>query len=100
MTISLPEDLKQFVKKRSLTAHYGTPSDYIRGLIREDLKRLEAERLEQELLKGLRSGKGIPMTQEAWKRLNRTAPDGVSCSALASAISVASCRSSSRSSLK
>jgi len=26
MTISLPEDLKQFVKKRSLAAHYGTPS--------------------------------------------------------------------------
>jgi hypothetical protein len=24
MTISLLEDLKQFVKKRSLTAHYGT----------------------------------------------------------------------------
>jgi Arc/MetJ-type ribon-helix-helix transcriptional regulator len=58
MTISLPADLKQFVKKRSLTAHYGTPSDYIRGLIREDCKRLEQERLEQELLKGLRSGKG------------------------------------------
>ncbi len=73
MTISLPEDLKQFVKKRSLTAHYGTPSDYIRGLIREDLKRLEQERLEQELLKGLRSGKGIPMTQEAWKQLRTEA---------------------------
>ncbi|HSX77837.1 MAG TPA: type II toxin-antitoxin system ParD family antitoxin [Candidatus Saccharimonadia bacterium] len=69
MTISLPEDLKQFVKKRSLTAHYGTPSDYIRGLIREDLKRLEEERLEQELLKGLRSGKSIAMTAGAWKRL-------------------------------
>jgi len=73
MTISLPKDLKEFVKERSLTAHYGTPSDYIRGLIREDLKRLEAERLEQELLKGLRSGKGIPMTQEAWKRLKAEA---------------------------
>ncbi len=73
MTISLPEDLKQFVKKRSLTAHYGTPSDYTRGLIREDLKRLEQERLEQELLKGLRSGKGIPMTQEAWKQLRTEA---------------------------
>ena len=69
MTISLPEDLKQFVKKRSLTAHYGTPSDYIRGLIREDLKQLEQERLEAELLKGLRSGKGIPMTKDAWKRM-------------------------------
>ena len=69
MTISLPEVLKQFVKKHSRTAHYGTPSDYILGLIREDLKRLEAERLEIELMKGLKSGKGIPMTKEAWKRM-------------------------------
>ena len=73
MTISLPKDLKEFIKKRSLTAHYGTPSDYIRGLIREDLKRLEEERLEAELLKGLRSGKGIPMTKDAWKRLKAEA---------------------------
>jgi len=68
MTLSHPEDLKQFVKKRSRTAHYGTPSDYIRGLIREDLQRLEEERLELELMKGLK-GKGIPMTPEAWKRM-------------------------------
>ena len=73
MTISLPKDLKEFVKKRSLTAHYGTPSDYIRGLIREDVKRLEEERLEQELLKGLRSGKPIPMTKDAWRRIRAEA---------------------------
>jgi len=41
MTISLPEDLKQFAIKQSRTAHFGTPSDYIRGLIREDVRRLE-----------------------------------------------------------
>ena len=68
MTISLPEDLKQFAIKRSRTAHFGTPSDYIRGLIREDAKRLEAERLEVELMKGLK-GKGIPMTTEAFRRM-------------------------------
>ena len=68
MTISLPEDLKQFAIKRSRTAHFGTPSDYIRGLIREDLQRLEQERLEIELMKGLK-GKGIPMTPAAWKRM-------------------------------
>jgi antitoxin ParD1/3/4 len=73
MTISLPKHLKAFVKERSLTAHYGTPSDYIRGLIREDLKRLEQERLEQELLKGIRSGQGIPMTKQTWKRLRAEA---------------------------
>jgi antitoxin ParD1/3/4 len=73
MTISLPEDLKKFVKKRSVSAHYGTPSDYIRGLIREDLQRLEQERLEAELLKGLRSGKGIPMTKDAWQHIRAEA---------------------------
>ena len=73
MTISLPQHLKEFVKERSLTAHYGTPSDYIRGLIREDLKRLEEERLEHELLKGLRSGKDIPMTKDTWKQLKAEA---------------------------
>jgi antitoxin ParD1/3/4 len=73
MTISLPKNLKEFVKERSLTAHYGTPSDYIRGLIREDLKRLEEERLEQEMLKGLRSGTGLPITKDAWKRLKAEA---------------------------
>jgi hypothetical protein len=46
MTISLSEDLKQFAIQRSRTAHYGTPSDYIRSLIREDLKCLDEERLE------------------------------------------------------
>jgi antitoxin ParD1/3/4 len=73
MTISLPKDLKEFVRKRSLTAHYGTPSDYIRGLIREDVKRLEEERLEAELLKGLRSGKGIRMTKQKWQQLTAEA---------------------------
>jgi antitoxin ParD1/3/4 len=68
-----PQDLKQFAIKRSRTAHFGTPSDYIRGLIREDLKRLEQERLEQELLKGLRSGNGISMTKNAWKRMRAEA---------------------------
>ena len=72
MTISLPEDLKQFAIKRSRTAHFGTPSDYIRGLIRGDLQRLEEERLEVELMKGLK-GKSIQMTKEAWKRMRAEA---------------------------
>jgi antitoxin ParD1/3/4 len=73
MTISLPKQRQDFGKERSHTAHYGTPSDYIRGLIREDLKRLEEERLEAELLKGLRSGKGIRMTAQKWQQLKAEA---------------------------
>jgi hypothetical protein len=36
------------------------------------LQRLEQERLEIELMKGLK-GKGIPMTPEAWKRMRAEA---------------------------
>ena len=32
MTISLPKELKKFVKERSRTEHFGTPSGYIQGL--------------------------------------------------------------------
>jgi hypothetical protein len=73
MPLALPTPRKECVTERSLTAHDGTPSDSLRGLIRKDVKRLEEERLEHELLKGLRSGKGIPMTQETWKQLKAEA---------------------------
>ena len=73
MIISLPKELKKFVRERSRTAHFGTPSGYIQGLIREDLKRQEAELLEAELIKGLRSGKGIRMTPQAFKQLRAEA---------------------------
>jgi hypothetical protein len=64
---------RYYVKVEIHYFYYASPSDYIRGLIREDLKRLEAERLEIELIKGLKSGKGIPMTKGVWKRMRAEA---------------------------
>jgi hypothetical protein len=53
----------------------------VRGLIREDFKRLEEERLEHELLKGLRSGQGIPMTTAACQQLKAEAAKRIQASA-------------------
>ena len=50
MNISLPEALKRFVKERSKTANYSNPSDYVRSLIREDQRRLTAEKLLTQLV--------------------------------------------------
>ncbi|OGL77128.1 hypothetical protein A3J43_02270 [Candidatus Uhrbacteria bacterium RIFCSPHIGHO2_12_FULL_54_23] len=69
MSVSLPTALKDYARQRSRDGHYGTPSDYVRSLIREDLKRAEQERLERELLKGLRSGKGKAVTPKEWAKL-------------------------------
>ncbi len=68
MSISLTKDLKEYVKQRTKTAHFGTPSDYMRSLIRDDMRHAEHERLEQELLKGLRS-KSRVITPKEWERL-------------------------------
>ena len=66
MTISLPKELKKLVKERVEKDHYGTPSDYLRSLIRDDLKKQDQERLEQALLKGLDSGRGVAYGTKEW----------------------------------
>jgi antitoxin ParD1/3/4 len=50
MNISLPEALKRFVRDRVKASHYSNPSDYVRSLIREDQRRVAAERLLDELV--------------------------------------------------
>ena len=50
MNISLPEALKRFVKERSRAANYSNPSDYVRTLIRDDQRRLAAEKLLNQLV--------------------------------------------------
>ena len=72
MSISLPKELKELVRARVAEDHYGTPSDYLRSLIREDLKKRDLERLETLLLEGLRSGKGVTVGTKEWQKLKKT----------------------------
>jgi antitoxin ParD1/3/4 len=70
LNISLPEVLRQFVDQKVKSGGYGTASEYIRELIRQDQKQeVEQERLEGLLLEGLDSGSGIEVTPELWKEL-------------------------------
>ncbi len=73
MSISLPNEMKKYVKQRTQKAHYGTPSDYMRSLVREDMRREEQERLEQALLKGLDSGRGVAHGTKEWTTFKKRA---------------------------
>lgn len=55
LNISLPEPLKDYVESRVQGGDYGTPSEYVRELIRRD-KELRLARLETELIEALHSG--------------------------------------------
>jgi antitoxin ParD1/3/4 len=54
LNISLPQPLKAYVESKVAAGDYGTPSEYVRDLIRRD-KQLRMDRLEGELLDALRS---------------------------------------------
>ena len=69
MNVSLPDTLKEYVEEQVTSGGYGTSSEFLRELIREDRKRKAQERLETLLLDGLESGESVPVTPEFWKDL-------------------------------
>lgn len=70
MNVSLPEQLRTFVAERA-KGRFGSASEYVRELIREDQRRAAQERLEEKLLLGLDSGEPIEVTPEYWESKRR-----------------------------
>ena len=54
LNISLPDPLKAYVEDRVASGDFGTPSEFVRNLIRQD-KEQRRSRLEMELLDALQS---------------------------------------------
>lgn len=65
INISLPEVLKTYIDKRVVAGGYGTVSEYIRDLVRQDQRQSQQE-LETLLLEGLDSEAATPMTSDDW----------------------------------
>jgi antitoxin ParD1/3/4 len=62
MNISLPDAMKAFVDAQIKERGYGTSSEYIRDLIRNDQARQAEQRLAALMLEGLESGSAIPQS--------------------------------------
>lgn len=71
ISISLPTSMKERIGKRVKEDQYGTPSDYIRTLVREDIKKRDQELLEEMLIEGIRSGKGVMAGTKNWKKFRQ-----------------------------
>lgn len=83
MNISLPEKMKEFVDGRVEAGHYGTASEYVRDLIRNDSERQAKERkdrLDTLLLEGIKSLEEegtFEVTDEYWIQLQERIKAGV-----------------------
>jgi len=71
LNISLPDSMRTFIDQKVAEGSFGTASEYIRQLVREDQKRAAQERLERLLMEGLESGPMVEMTPDHWDELKR-----------------------------
>ena len=81
VNISLPEILKDYIDEQVVNGGYGTVSEYIRDLIRQDREQRSQKKLESLLLEGLDSGDATPMTSEDWDAVRDAVKSRVSCRA-------------------
>jgi len=66
ISINLPDALGDFVQQQS--AEYGIDT-YFETMLRERQRELARDRLEAELIKGIESGPGEPITPEFWQEV-------------------------------
>ena len=66
LNISLPDDLQAFIEQQISIGSYGTASDYISHLIRQEQERSAEKPLETLLIEGLDSGDPIEATEAWW----------------------------------
>lgn len=71
MHISLPGALKTWVEKQVAKHGFGTASEYVRQLLREEQKRQAQAKLEGMLVDGFDSGPATPMTRQDWDDVRR-----------------------------
>jgi antitoxin ParD1/3/4 len=66
MNISLPLTLKQWVAEQVNRRGFGTASEYVRQVLREEQERQVRRRIDAALIEGVESGPSTPMTRKDW----------------------------------
>jgi hypothetical protein len=66
ISINLPDTLGDFVQRQS--AEHGV-DEYFERILREQQREQARDRLEAELIKGIESGFGEPITPEYWANM-------------------------------
>lgn len=75
MNVSLPDTMRDYIEQQVKAGGYGSVSEYIRDLIRQDQKRKTKEHLETLLLEGLDSGATTPMSDRDWTEIRQAVQD-------------------------
>jgi antitoxin ParD1/3/4 len=73
INISLPKKLRAEIDRKVAREAYGSASEYLRDLIRRDLRSQAIEKVDDLLLAGLQSGAPRAANGRFWKKLGAEA---------------------------
>lgn len=73
INISMPRKLRAEIERKLARDAYGSVSEYLRELIRKDLRAQAIDQVDTLLLEGLHSGEPKPATGTFWKKLKAEA---------------------------
>ena len=71
MNISLPRTLKNWVDEQVRRRGFGTASEFVRQMLREEQQRELSQRIDAALVEGIESGPSTPMTAQDWDDIRR-----------------------------
>jgi antitoxin ParD1/3/4 len=71
LNVNMPDDLREYVDERTKKGGFGTPTEYVRHLIRKDKEEAAERELEQLVLEGIRSGRSRTDLKTFLKRMHR-----------------------------
>jgi antitoxin ParD1/3/4 len=71
LNVNMPKELRDYLDRRTTEGGFGTPTEYVRHLIRRDREE-EAEReLERLVMEGIRSGRSRTSVKAFFARLHK-----------------------------
>lgn len=68
--VTMPEELLAYVRSRTKEGGFGTPTEFMRHLIRKDQEERVEKELEQRLLEGIKSGRSRVPAKAFFKRMH------------------------------
>ena len=71
LNIAIPDTLNDYVLKQVAEHGYGSAGEYVRELILSAQKDEARRKFEAELLLGLQSGPGEPLTDDDWQAMRQ-----------------------------
>jgi len=73
MHISLPPEMREYVREVMEREGFASESEYVRSLVREDRRRRAKDELDKSLIAGLKSGELREVTPDLWREMQERA---------------------------